>query len=98
VDPFDIKYLGLYWRGAYFVDTAVPFRYRHGTQASVRIADTIRFILSRIGIFVFNYINNIIGIAPDDDADIHFKNTFNLLKNLGFLTIGLSTISFTNLH
>jgi hypothetical protein len=54
VDPFDIKYLGLYWRGAYYVDTAMPFGYRHGTQACVCVTDAICFILSRMGIFVLN--------------------------------------------
>jgi hypothetical protein len=52
VDPFDIKYLGLYWRGAYYGDTAVPFGYHHGTQACVQVTDAIRFILSGMGIFV----------------------------------------------
>jgi hypothetical protein len=85
VDPFDIKYLGLYWRGAYYVGTAVPFGYRHGTQACMHITDALHFILARKGILVLNYIDDIIGIAPDDLADNHFKITITLLKNLGFI-------------
>jgi hypothetical protein len=96
VDPFDIKYLGLYWRGAYYVDTAVPFGYRHGTQACVRVTDAVRFILARMGIFVLNYIDDIIGIAPDDVADIHFKNTINLLNNLGLIVSPSKTVSPTS--
>jgi hypothetical protein len=92
VDPFDIKYLGLYWRGAYYVDTAVPFGYRHGTQACMRVTDAIRFILARMGVLVLNYIDDIIGIAPDDVADIHFKITLNLLNNLGFLISSSKTV------
>jgi hypothetical protein len=84
VDPFDVKYLGLCWRGAYYVDLTVPFRYRHGTQACVHVTDAIRYILSTMGIFVLNYIDDIIGIAPDDVADQHFHSTINLLTSLGF--------------
>jgi hypothetical protein len=47
--------------GGYFVDTSVPFGYRHGTQAC-----------SCMGIFVLNYIDNIIGFAPKNIADTHF--------------------------
>jgi hypothetical protein len=49
-----------------------------------------------MGIFVLNYIDNIIGIAPDDVADIHFKNTLNLLKNLGFLISNSKTVPPTS--
>jgi hypothetical protein len=96
VDPFDIKYLGLYWRGAYYVDTAMPFGYRHGTQACVRVTDAIRYILSRMGVFVLNYIDDIIGIAPDNVADVHFKITLNLFNKLGFLISSSKTIPPTS--
>jgi hypothetical protein len=33
IDPFDIKYLGLQWRGQFYVDISVPFGYRNGTLA-----------------------------------------------------------------
>jgi hypothetical protein len=35
--------------------------------------------------FSLNYIDNIIGIAPDSVADVHFKITLNLLNSLGFI-------------
>jgi hypothetical protein len=92
VDPFDIKYLCLYWRGSYYVDTAVPFGYRQGTQACMRITDAIRFILARMGVLVLNYIDDIIGVAPSDEADNHFKITLNLLNNLGFLISSSKTV------
>jgi hypothetical protein len=87
VDPFDIKYFGLYWRGAYYVDTTVPFRYHHGTQACVHVTDAFHFILARMGILVLNYIDDIIGIAPDDVADSNFKITLNLLNNLYYKSL-----------
>jgi hypothetical protein len=73
IDPFDVKYLAFQWGGSYYVDTSVPFGYRHGTQACVRVTDLIRYILSCMGIFVLNYIEDIIGIAPDHIADTLFS-------------------------
>jgi hypothetical protein len=37
-----------------------------------------------MGIFVLNYIDDIIGIAPDDVADTHFQLTVGILLKLGF--------------
>jgi hypothetical protein len=33
IDPFDVKYLGLFWKGKYYIDTKLPFGYRNGTLA-----------------------------------------------------------------
>jgi hypothetical protein len=92
VDPFDVKDLGLSWRGAYYVDTSVPFGCRHGTLACVRVTDLIRYILSCMGILVLNYINNIIGIAPNDLTDTHFQLTLSTVHNLGFQLNNSKTI------
>jgi hypothetical protein len=90
VDPFDIKYLCLFWQGAYYVDTTMLFGYRHGTQACVRVTDAIRHILS--GVFILNYIDDIISIVSDSEADIHFKITLSLLNNLGFIINSSKTL------
>jgi hypothetical protein len=83
VDPFGIKNLGLSWRGQFYVDVLVPFGYRNGTLACVRVMDAIRYILATKGIFVLNYIDDLIGLAPNLVADSHFHTTINLL-NPGF--------------
>jgi hypothetical protein len=49
-----------------------------------RVTNLIRHILLKQGVFVLNYIDNIIGITPDDVANVHFKITLNLLNSLGF--------------
>jgi hypothetical protein len=96
VDPFDVKYLGLSWRGAYYVDPSVPFGCRHGTLACVRVTDLIHYILSCMGILVLNYIDDIIGIAPNDLADTHFHLTLSTLLNLGFQLNNSKTIPPTS--
>jgi hypothetical protein len=83
LDPFDVKYLGLCWKGAYYVDVSVLFGWRNGTLACERVTDTIHYILATKGIFVLNYIDNIVGIAPSDVADNHFSVTIGLFKQLG---------------
>jgi hypothetical protein len=60
------------------------FRYRHGTHACVCVTDLTRYILSRMGIFVLNYIDDIIGFAPDSIAESHFQLTVGTLFKLGF--------------
>jgi hypothetical protein len=62
----------------------------------MRVTDAIRFILARMGILVLNYIDDIIGITPDDVADIHFKITLNLLNKLGFLILSSKTVPPTS--
>jgi hypothetical protein len=84
LDPFDVKHLGLCWRGAFYVDVSVPFGWRNGTLACERVTDAIRYILATKGIFVLNYIDDIVGIAPSDVADLHFNTTIGLLNQLGF--------------
>jgi hypothetical protein len=95
VDPFDIKYLGLSWRNEFYVDACVPFGYRNGTVACVRVTDAIRYILATKGIFVLNYIDDLIGLAPDSVADFYFNITLNLLNNLGFVISDSKTVAPT---
>jgi hypothetical protein len=94
LDLFDVKYMGFYWRGQFYVNTAVPFGYRHSTLCMQRVTDLIRHIIfTHYGVLLFNYIDYIIGIAPDDVADSHFKITLNLLNSLGFILSNSKTLS-----
>jgi hypothetical protein len=86
VYPFYVKYIGLNWQGAYYVDPYVRFECWFGTLACVRVMDLICYILSCIGILVLNYIDNIIGIAPNDFADSHLNLILTTLHNLGFFS------------
>jgi hypothetical protein len=58
--------------------------------------DLIRYILSCMGILVLNYIDNIIGIAPNDLADNQFQLTLSTLCNLGFQLNNYKTIPPTS--
>jgi hypothetical protein len=43
-----------------------------------------------------HYIDDIIGIAPDDVDDNHFKNTLNLLNNSGLIISRSKTVPPTS--
>jgi hypothetical protein len=61
----------------------------------VQVTNAIRYILATKGIFVLNYIENLIGIAPDAVADSHFQLTINLLNSLGFVLSSSKTVAST---
>jgi hypothetical protein len=86
LDPLDAAYLGIYWAGNTYVDTALSFGWRHGSAACQRITDAIRFILRRYGIITVNYIDDFIGIVPIDDAQRPFKLTAHILNEIGLVT------------
>jgi hypothetical protein len=82
--------------GAFYVDTLEPFVSRHSTLACVRVTDLLRYILSSMGILVLNYIDDIIGIAPDDVANLHFNKTLQILHSLGFILNNSKTVPPTS--
>jgi hypothetical protein len=51
--------------------------------------------LAKKGIFVLNYIDDLIGLAPEGVADAHFNFTINLLKSLGFSLSNSKTVAPT---
>jgi hypothetical protein len=61
----------------------------------VRVTDAIRYILATKGIFILNYIDDRIGIAPDSVADSHFQITINLLSSLGSVLSNSKTVAPT---
>jgi hypothetical protein len=86
----------LWWGGSYYVDTSVPFGYRHGTQAGVHVTDAILYILSRMGIFVINYFDDIISFAPNNVTDNHFQLSVGTLLQLGFNLNNSKTVAPTS--
>ena len=84
LDPRDINRTGLQFEGNYYVDTAVPFGYRHGSVCMQRVTDSLRCIMHDKGYFLTNYIDDLIGC---DEPEIALKS-FQFLKNL-IIKLGL---------
>jgi hypothetical protein len=84
--------VGIHWQGVNYVDTAVPFRWRHGSAACQRITDAIRHILKKYSVIVVNYIDDLIGTAPVDDADHSFSLTLHVLCEIGLVIANDKTV------
>ena len=48
IDPADYKYLGLHFEN-YFLDSCLPFGFRHGSAISQYLSDTARYIMNLKG-------------------------------------------------
>ena len=83
MDPADYKYLGLHFKN-YFIDSCLPFGFRHGSAIFQRLSDAIRFIMVNQGHHVTNYIDDIIGYATKSKVQTSFNTLYALLEELGF--------------
>ena len=82
IDPSDYKYLGLSFN-SYFIDTCLPFGFRHGSANFQRLSDSIRYMMHCRGHHVTNYIDDIIGQAIRSQVDSSFNTLYDLLGKLG---------------
>ena len=84
LDPRDYDLLGLHHNN-WFLDTCLPFGYRHGSALFQCLSDAVHRIMRQINYDVMNYIDNILGIDVLSKIDASFDALQCLLKNLGFL-------------
>ena len=85
IDPDSYFLLGLKL-DKYFLDTCLPFGYRHGSAIFQRISDSIRYIMAESGYSLTNYIDDLVGNATVSQTEPAFQKLKNLLQELG-LTI-----------
>ena len=83
IDPRDYFLLGLKHQD-YFLDTCLPFGFRHGSGIFQRLSDAIRFIMASRGYDVINYIDDVIGFGTISTAKASFDTLQDLLQKLGF--------------
>ena len=83
IDPRDYSLLGLKLQD-YFIDTCLPFGFRHGSAIFQRLSDAVRHFMSQKGFQVTNYIDDVIGHATVSQAGPSFQILKALLKELGF--------------
>ena len=82
IDPADYNLLGLNFK-AYYLDTCLPFGFRHGSGMFQHLSDSIRYIMLKKGHHVTNYIDDIIGQATKSQAEASFHTLYDLLGELG---------------
>ena len=83
IDPKDYYLLGLKLE-QYYLDTYLPFGFRHGSSIFQRLSDAIRFIMTSKGHRITNYIDNLIGHCVPSQAHESFNTLVSLLAELGF--------------
>ena len=83
IDPGDYRLLGLTF-GSFFIDTYLPFGFRHGSAIFQRVSDAIRYMMLNRGYHVTNYIDDIVGQATISQAEASFNTLYELLGQLGF--------------
>ena len=83
LDPRDYDLLGLR-QDNWFLDTCLPFGFRHGSVLFQRLSDALRHMMRQIGHDVINYIDDILGIDLPSRVDASFDALSSLLEQLGF--------------
>ena len=83
MDPKDYNLLGLFLDGIYY-DSCLPFGFKHGSGIFQRMSDAVRYIMSKFGFQVTNYIDDIIGHSISSKANDSFQTLHKLLLELGF--------------
>ena len=64
VHPDDHPLLGMMWKGALYVDSALPFGLRSAPKISTSLADTLEWRLKRMGLQqVFHYLDDFLIVA-----------------------------------
>ena len=84
LDPLDWPLMGLCVRGQFYVDTAVAFGLRHGAAFAQRVSQSVCDILHEEHHTSVPYIDDVVGVAADQQAADHgFVRAGTLLQELG---------------
>ena len=83
LDPSEYDLLGLCHIDLY-IDTCLPFRYRHGSALYQRLRDVVCHIMRRRNYDIINYIDDILEIDLPSRIDSLFDALCDLLPQLGF--------------
>ena len=84
VCPLDYPLLGIKWRGAYYMDTAVCFGIRYGAKCMQDTTNLVTDIMQHEGHECLNYIDDIAGIhCTHEGAAAAFTRCQSLMRELG---------------
>jgi hypothetical protein len=97
IDPLDVVNLGIEWESKVYLNTALPFSFRHGSGICQRITDAVRFILSERNITVVNYIDDFIAIVPEERANEMFEITKSIFNEIGMVINEEKTVAPTEI-
>ena len=83
-DPLDWPLMGIAFEGDVLIDTALPFRARNSSFYMQKVAEFIDRSLTLQGACVLIYLDDLVGVAHDEDtAHLHYNMACELLGDLG---------------
>ena len=77
LDPRDYDLLGLR-QDKWFLNTCLPFGFRHGSALFQRLSDAVHHMMRQRGHDIINYIDDILGIELTSRVDASFSENFTL--------------------
>ena len=83
VDPHDYPLLGYFGNGNFYFDVVLPMGLTTAAMACQRATNAVCYILSTAGCHVFNYLDDIIGVALSSRALHDYEFCGSLLNKLG---------------
>ena len=104
-DPFDWAFLGVNWKGAKYIDVAIPFGLRHGASACQRTTTAVAEIAKHeCGADLYPYIDDSSGAALPLSAQIHYDTLLCIMEELGLQAAlakcqgPLTTLTWVGVH
>ena len=83
LDPADYSLMCFVWENRVYFDVVSPMGLRSAPYFAQRTSNAIRFIHNRAGYYLFNYINDFIGVENIELIWNSFHGLITLLKSLG---------------
>ena len=82
-DPLDWPFLILHWEDQFFLDISIPFGLHHGASACQRATEAVSAIAEEVGADTTPYIDDTIGAALPESAQLHYQHLLDLMVQLG---------------
>ena len=83
LDPADYSLLCFTWDGSIFFDVVSPQGLWSAPYFAQRTSNAVRYIHNQAGYFLFNYIDDFIGIENKDKINSSMQSLIGLLQQLG---------------
>ena len=74
---------GIKWDNEYYIDTCLPFGFRHGSTIFQKLSDSVRFMVQNSGYKIINYLDDFIGFGVPSSAQKSYEKMYSLLQDLG---------------
>jgi hypothetical protein len=82
-DPGDTHLLGYFWQGDLYLDLALAMGIRSAAHLCQRVTSAVKFIYSKAGYILHNYIDDLAVCCGREEADSAFNILEDLLLKLG---------------